>query len=148
MGIAVLGLVFLGVLAFKSDPQAQNLSAANVTAYNALNNQSLVNELNLIANPLVGWLSGSATMGNLTIGSTTVQSSTITVTGAVPGDYLEWSESTSTTNALLSCTVSAANTIVCTKSTAVPGSAGIAAVTSTVTVTDMPASVWKTVTGL
>ena len=143
----VVALVIGGFVGYFLHPAGGGLGTASITPYNCLNNQILCNELQSIANPLTGWNATSATMGALTVGSTTVQSSTIAVT-STPGDYLEWGESTSTANVNLNCTVSAANTVVCTKTTAVPGSAGISAVTSTVYVLDLPKATFVSPTGL
>lgn len=141
----VIGAVVVAVSAFgfytidlALNQKAQNLGAANVTPYYAMNSQALTNELNAIANPLTGWLATSTTLNALTVGSTTVQSTTLTVTGVTAGDYIEWGLSTSTTNVMISCQSFAANTVNCTEFSAVPGSAGISAATTTLYIVDIP----------
>jgi hypothetical protein len=83
VGVAVaVGLFFLGVSAFKSPVvvSSPSLGAANVTAANALDQQSLVNELNLIANPLVAIGSDvSVSISFPAISTSTLMVSTTTV---------------------------------------------------------------------
>lgn len=140
IGGLVVGFVIGFVIGFLVFHSSATFQGATVTPSNAQDSQALTNELQAIVNPELGWLATSTTMNTLTVGSTTVQSSTFTLTGASVGDYLEWSESVPTTNVNLNCVVSASNTVVCTKTTALPGSAGISAVTSTINVLDLPKS--------
>jgi len=124
MGVAVLGLVFLGVIAFKPAPKSSslNLGSANVSNQGGLDQQSLINELNLIANPLVAIYSSSSanytpplTLGP--IGSTTsTASSTLTFTSAsggpfTVGDLLEVGEATTTASVYFNAQVVNSSTL-------------------------------------
>jgi hypothetical protein len=144
--LGLLGLVVGFIVAFSLSGGSASLGI--VPSTKTLDSQDLTNELTAISNPLLGWVATSTVMSNVTVGSTTVASSSFTLTGAAVGDYLEWSESTTTTNAILGCNVTAANTVNCYKQTAVPGSAGVAAVTSTVYVLDLPRTTFVSPTGL
>lgn len=80
----VIGLVFGGFIGYVSyhAPVQTGGASANVTASNALDQQSLVNELNLIANPLTNieeQTTASLQFGSLTSTSTTGLNATTTV---------------------------------------------------------------------
>lgn len=149
--VAVLGA--LAVWLFWK-PAAPTFGAANVSPGNAMNNQSLVNELNLIANPLVAVGNGataSIDFPNLTT-STIAQSTTTVVTGLAGalGDQVLVSPVTPTTGAVFTGYVSTASTTSATFTMVEQLSAG-SAVDATGTVLNvivLPALTFKAPVGL
>lgn len=144
--VAILA-AFGGYLAGKSTPTG---GAASITAYNALNSAALQNELQLIANPLTGWLASSTTLNATALGpvgaSTSTASTSITLTGVSVGDYLEWSVSTTTVNVSWNCSVTAANTAVCYETNL--QSPAQTPATTTVNILDLPKSTFVSPSGL
>jgi hypothetical protein len=111
----VVALVLGGFIGYALAPKSASLGAANVTPYNAMNNQSLVNELNLIANPLVAIIAGSGSFGNTTLGALGTSTSTATLNvstpGAALGDMCESGLASATSSVIsTNCSISSAGT--------------------------------------
>lgn len=144
IALAVVGLVLVGFGGFYFGKDSGVKFGTVINPSNALNQLRLINDFNSITldlqglrSPLAGVVTGSATLNTATVATTTgaSASTTITLTGALVGDYLVWGESTSTVNAALTCEVTAANLATCYK-WSVGGS--VSAVTSTLFVSDLP----------
>ena len=156
IGVVVVALGFMGFNAIdlaSNQKTVSSLGAANVTAYNGLNNQALVNELNLIANPLVAIeQTTTASIAFTAVGTSTAQSTATTI-GIVAslGDIVLVSPNGTTTGVMYNAQVTTASTSSATININAVLASGTVAVTpnaQTFNVTVLPFASFKAPVGL
>lgn len=151
VGLVVLVALVAGLLGyFGGQFQGGGSFGAGITASNALNQQRLINEFAALASSTANIAQGSATQNQAILGpantATSSLSGTITVTGAVVKDGCILGLSTSTTNAVGGCLITAANTATYWITNAT--TTAVTFVTSTVYATNVPNATFVAPTGL